>query len=172
MLLGEAWDRVNFRMNYPGVKASSYPVDDTCYRNLRKPCERGDTFRIQSLQDGSHGGSGQVYLFPLPPSGNLHGTPARPPLERPASASFLCGSLNSPYPCSCVCLQGKNPRQPKLDRRAKRRKPTKTIRRPQCRSKRLVSCKPQCYRKTAMTSLAGTLEKARSGVIAVCHFQK
>ena len=108
------------------VKAPSYPFDDKGRRHSPKPCERGDTSRSQPPPDASHGDSDRVYLFSPPPSGNLHGTPGRPPSERLASAGFPCGSLSSPCPCSCVCLPEKSPRQPRSDRTVRERRTPRT----------------------------------------------
>ncbi len=90
------------RKAYP-VKAPSYPFDDKRRRHSRRPCEHGDTSRSQTPPDASHGDSDRVYLFSPPPSGNLHGTPGRPPSEHFASAGFPCGSLSSPMPLF-LCL--------------------------------------------------------------------
>ena len=106
------------RKAYP-VKAPSYPVDDKGRRHSRRLCERGDTSRSQTPPDASHGDSGRAYLSAPPPSGNLHGTPGKPPSEHLASAGFPCGSLSSPCPCSCVCPPGKGPRRPTSERTAR-----------------------------------------------------
>ena len=127
------------RKAYP-VKAPSYPFDDKRRRHSRRPCEHGDTSRSQTPPDASHGDSDRVYLFSPPPSGNLHGTPGRPPSEHFASAGFPCGSLSSRCPCSCVCLPGKGPRRPRSDRTARERKIPRPTRQPSQGSRSAIAC--------------------------------